>query len=63
MWFDVFVERFSDGFFIASVLALAGCQGPLYELMESIRDAAELCPEVEKDDFEQICYLSFQSPT
>jgi predicted RNase H-like HicB family nuclease len=48
--FDVVVERDSDGFFVASVPALPGCHTQaksLDDLMSRIKEAIELCLEVE----------------
>jgi predicted RNase H-like HicB family nuclease len=50
--YDVVVERDSEGFYVASVPALPGCHTQarsLDELMERIREAIELCLEVEGD--------------
>ena len=50
--FDVIVEKDSAGYFIASVPALPGCHTQaksLDELMERIREAIELCLEVQGD--------------
>jgi predicted RNase H-like HicB family nuclease len=47
--FDVVVEKDSDGFFVASVPALPGCHTQaqsLDELMFRIKEAIELCIEV-----------------
>lgn len=48
--FDVVIERDEEGFYIASVPQLPGChtQGrSLDEVTERIREAVELCLEVE----------------
>ena len=48
--FDVIIERDEDGLYVGSIPQLTGChtQGhSLDELMERIREAAELCLEVE----------------
>lgn len=48
--FDVVVERDAEGFFVASVPALPGCHTQaksLDELMARIREAVELCLEVQ----------------
>lgn len=48
--FNVVIERDSDGFYVASVPALRGCHTQarsLDELMERIREAIELCLEVQ----------------
>ena len=49
--FDVVIERDEDGFFVASVPALRGCHTQaksLDVLMKRIREAIELCLEVEE---------------
>ncbi len=48
--FNVVVERDADGLYVASVPALRGCHTQaksLDELMVRIREAIELCLEVE----------------
>lgn len=48
--FDVVIEKDEDGFYVASVPALPGCHTQaksLDQLMVRIREAAELCLEVE----------------
>lgn len=48
--FNVIIERDSEGYFVASVPSLRGCHTQaksLDELMERIREAIELCLEVE----------------
>ncbi len=48
--FDVVVEKDSDGFFVATVPALPGCHtqaNSLDELMSRIKEAIELCVEVQ----------------
>ena len=50
--FNVMIERDEQGFYIASVPELQGCHtqaGSLDELMERIREAIELCLEVQGD--------------
>lgn len=49
--FNVVIERDKDGYFVASVPALKGCHTQaksLDVLMKRIREAIELCLEVEK---------------
>ncbi len=49
-YFDVVVEKDEEGYYIASVPALPGCHtqaGSLDELDRRIREAIELCLEVE----------------
>lgn len=50
--FNVILERDREGFYVASVPTLRGChtQGrSLDEVMERIREATELCLEVESE--------------
>ena len=50
--FDVIIERDSDGYYVASVPALPGCHTQaksLDTLMQRVREAIELCLEVEAD--------------
>jgi predicted RNase H-like HicB family nuclease len=64
--FDVVVEKDSDGFFVASVPALAGCHTQarsLDQLMERIKEAIELCLEVQESDFEQLDFVGVQRVT
>ena len=49
--FSVVIEKDEDGYFVASVPALRGCHTQaksLDALMERIREAIELCLEVEE---------------
>lgn len=51
--FSVLIERDSEGFLVASVPSLPGCHTQaksLDELMERVREAIELCLEVQADD-------------
>lgn len=51
--FDVLIERDTEGFYVASVPALKGCHTQatsLDELMVRVREAIELCLEVEEAD-------------
>ncbi len=51
--FNVINERDSEGYFVASVPALQGCHTQaksLDELMERVKEAIELCLEVEESD-------------
>ena len=61
--FDVVVEKDSDGFFVASVPALSGCHTQarsLDELMERIKEAIELCLEVQEDNTEELDFVGVQ---
>jgi predicted RNase H-like HicB family nuclease len=64
--FDVVVEKDSEGFFVASVPALAGCHTQarsLDELMVRIKEAIELCLEVQEDDTEELAFVGVQRVT
>ncbi|MFN9619310.1 MAG: type II toxin-antitoxin system HicB family antitoxin [Synechococcaceae cyanobacterium] len=64
--FDVVVEKDSEGFFVASVAALSGCHTQarsLDELMERIKEAIELCLEVQEDDIEELDFVGVQRVT
>ena len=50
--FTVIIEKDEDGFYVGSVPSLRGChtQGKtMDELMKNVKEAIELCLEVEKD--------------
>jgi predicted RNase H-like HicB family nuclease len=52
--FSVLIERDSEGYFVASVPALRGCHSQaksLDKLMERVREAIELCLEVETEPY------------
>ena len=64
--FDVVVERDSEGFYVASVPSLAGCHTQarsLDELMTRIREAIELCLEVQDEIVEQLDFVGVQRVT
>lgn len=51
--FNVIIEQDSEGWLIASVPELQGCHTQaknLQELMDRIKEAIELCLEVEQDE-------------
>ena len=61
--FDVVVEKDSAGFLVASVPALPGCHTQaksLDELMERVREAIELCLEVQGEVPEQLDFVGVQ---
>ncbi|MCA1790830.1 MAG: type II toxin-antitoxin system HicB family antitoxin [Thioalkalivibrio sp.] len=61
--FDVVIERDSAGYFVASVPALPGCHTQarsLDELMERMREAVELCLEVEGEEIEPLTFVGVQ---
>ena len=64
--FDVIVEKDSAGYFVASVPALPGCHTQaksLDDLMERIREAIELCLEVQGEAPEQLDFVGIQRIT
>ncbi len=64
--FDVVVEKDSEGFFVASVPALAGCHTQarsLDELMERIKEAIALCLEVQEGELEELDFVGLQRVT
>jgi predicted RNase H-like HicB family nuclease len=61
--FDVVIERDSEGYYVASVPALRGCHTQaksLDDLIERIREAVELCLEVEGDGAEPLDFIGVQ---
>ncbi|MEH2321860.1 MAG: type II toxin-antitoxin system HicB family antitoxin [Nostoc sp.] len=61
--FNVIIERDSEGYFIASVPSLAGCHTQaksLDELIERIKEAIELCLEVEQETFVPLEFIGVQ---
>ena len=64
--FDVVIERDEEGFYIASVPQLHGChtQGrSLDEVMVRIREAIELCLEVEGSPVPSLEFVGIQRVT
>lgn len=64
--FNVFIERDSEGYYVASVPRLPGCHTQaksLDVLMERIREAIELCLEVDADVAEPADFVSLQKVT
>ncbi|MEW6353764.1 MAG: type II toxin-antitoxin system HicB family antitoxin [Pseudomonadota bacterium] len=64
--FDVIVERDQEGFFVASVPALRGCHTQaksLDELMARVKEAIELCLEVEGEEVEKLDFVGIQRVT
>jgi predicted RNase H-like HicB family nuclease len=64
--FNVVVERDSEGYYVASVPSLPGCHTQaksLDELMERIREAIELCLEVEGGPGEPLDFIGVQRIT
>lgn len=64
--FNVIIEKDSEGFFVASVPELKGChtQGKsLDELMDRIREAIELCLEVQGKELDHNDFIGVQRVT
>jgi hypothetical protein len=64
--FDVVVEKDREGYFVATVPALHGCHTQaksLDQLMERIKEAIELCLEVEGVVDEQLDFVGVQRVT
>jgi predicted RNase H-like HicB family nuclease len=63
---SVVVERDREGFYVGSIPSLPGCHSQaksLDELMERIREAAELCLEVEGADHTELEFVGLQRLT
>lgn len=61
--FDVVIERDTEGYYVASVPALRGCHTQaksLDDLMERVKEAIELCLEVEGEEVEQLAFVGVQ---
>ena len=64
--FSVIIERDTEGYFVASVPALRGCHTQaksLDELMVRVREAAELCLEVQGEAVELLDFIGVQRIT
>lgn len=64
--FDVVIERDIDGFYVASVPQLHGCHTQarsLDEVMVRIREAVELCLEVEGAPLDALEFVGIQRIT
>ena len=64
--FSVVVERDFEGYFVASVPTLPGCHTQaksLDELMSRIREAIELCLEVQGQSVENLDFVGVQRVT
>ena len=64
--FDVVIERDEEGLYVGSVPQLPGChtQGrSLDELMERMREAVELCLEVEGNPAQALEFVGIQRIT
>jgi len=61
--FSVIIEQDHDGYYVASVPALRGCHTQaksLDELSVRIKEAIELCLEVENNDAERLEFIGVQ---
>ncbi len=61
--YNVVIERDSEGYYVASVPSLPGCHTQaksLDTLMERIREAIELCLEVEQGEDERLDFVGVQ---
>jgi predicted RNase H-like HicB family nuclease len=64
--FNVVIERDSEGYYVASVPSLRGCHTQaksLDALMERIKEAIELCLEVEGEHAEALDFVGVQTVT
>ena len=64
--FDVIIEQDSEGYYVASVPALAGCHtqaSSLDELMERVKEVIELCLEVQGTEVEPLTFVGVQRVT
>jgi predicted RNase H-like HicB family nuclease len=64
--FDVVIERDTDGYYVASVPRLVGCHTQarsLDEVTERIREAIELCLEVEGTPEQELEFVGIQRVT
>lgn len=61
--YSVVIERDGEGYYVASVPSLPGCHTQaksLDVLMERIREAIELCLEVEQAEDEELDFVGVQ---
>jgi predicted RNase H-like HicB family nuclease len=59
----VIIERDSEGYYVASVAELHGCHTQaksMDKLMERIREAIELCLEVQSQEYEPLEFIGVQ---
>ena len=64
--FNVVIEKDADGWYVGSVPALPGCHSQaksLDKLMVRIREAIELCLEVQGDKLEPLDFVGVQRVT
>lgn len=60
---DVIIERDAEGWYVATVPALRGCHtqaSSLDELMERVKEAVELCLEVQGEEVEPLAFVGVQ---
>ncbi len=61
--FSVIIEKDAEGYYVGSVPSLRGCHTQaksLDELMRRVREAIELCLEVQGDTLEPIDFIGIQ---
>ena len=61
--FNLIIERDSEGYYVASVAELHGCHTQaksMDKLMERIREAIELCLEVQSQEYEPLEFIGIQ---
>lgn len=64
--FSVIIERNAEGYYVASVPALRGCHTQsksLDDLMRRVREAIELCLEVQGENLEPLDFIGVQQVT
>ncbi len=64
--FNVIIERDTEGYYVATVPGLRGCHTQaksLDELMDRVREAIELCLEVDGDEGESLDFIGVQRVT
>ena len=62
--FTVVIEQDEDGYYVGYVPSLRGCHSKgktLDELMQNVREAIELCLEVQKDEAETEKFIGVQN--
>ena len=62
-FFDVIIERDKEGYYVASVPELHGCHTQaksLDKLMERIKEAIELCVEVQDQESKPLEFIGVQ---
>lgn len=62
--FSVIIERDAEGYYVGTVPALRGCHSQAHsldELLVRIREAVELCLEVQGDTVEPLNFVGVQT--